>query len=189
MDRTDNRGEKIVLALRITDIKQAMKLLLDKNETAFDQFLLANASFTTSAQMTIDGHFRPEFYSAAELEELKSEAQRENRIFSLQMIRWQQVKSQCFDFIKGTRTPLNFQISLYLADENVEKFLAGTDTTLTGKDVAGLSVTLQYDGTQLRCISGTSLRIFTTDRSIDHAWDSMVKKFFDKWAVAYEELS
>lgn len=177
-----------MLALRITDIKQIMRLLLDKNETAFDSFLLSEASFTTNAQMTIDGHFHPEFYSASELEELKEEALKDNRIFSGKMIRFAQVKSQCFDFIKGTRTPLGFKITLYLADENVEKFLAQTDTQLGKNDVDGLSMTLQYDGSELRCVSGTSLNLFTLDHSIDIAWDNMVKKFFNRFQIGYEEL-
>ncbi len=181
-------GEKTLLALRITDIKQIMRLLLDKNETAFDSFLLSEASFTTNAQMTIDGHFHPEFYQASELEDLKREALEENRIFSEKMIRWAQVKSQCFDFIKGTHTPLGFKISLYLADENIEKFLARTDTQLGRNDVAGLSMTLQYDGSELRCTSGTSLNLFTMDKSINVAWDNMVKKFFDRWEIGFEEL-
>ena len=165
-----------------------MHLMLDKNETAFDSFLLAMATFTTSAEMTIDGHFHPEFYSEEELAKLREDAAAAGRIFSLQMIRWSQVKSQCFDFIKGTRSPLSFLISLYLAEENVAKFLAGVDTTIPAEQIAGLSLNLKFDGTQLQCTSATSLNTFTMDRSVDQAWDRMVKKFFDKWEISYEEL-
>ena len=177
-----------MLALQITNIKQIMQLLLDKNESAFDAFLVASASFTTFSEMTIDGHFHPEFYSDTELEEFKSEAQLHNRVFSMQMIRWAQIKQQCFDFIKGTHAPLRFAISLYLADENVEKFLSGVDTTLTAADIAGLALDLKYDGTHLLCTCSASLKIFTTDRTVEHAWDAMVRKFLDKCAIPYEEL-
>ncbi len=176
-----------MLALRITNIKETMRLLLDKNETAFDPFLLQQATFTTYAQMTIDGHFHQDFYSASELEDLKKEAELQNRFFSTQMIRWAQVKSQCFDFIKGSRTPLHFMISLYLAEENVVRFLSGIDTTIQPGDIAGLSLNLKYDGTNLMCTCATSLNIFTTDRSVDQAWDTMVRKFLDRWNISYEE--
>ncbi|MBO4901928.1 MAG: hypothetical protein J5518_03980 [Lachnospiraceae bacterium] len=177
-----------MLALRITNIKEAMRLLLDKNETAFDSFLLAEASFTTYAQMTIDGHFHPEFYSAAELDDMKREAEEAGRVFSTQMIRWAQAKSQCFEFIKGTHTPLRFLITLYLAEENIVRFLAGVDTTLKAGDIAGLSLNLKYDGSNLVCTCAASLNIFSTDRSVEHAWDAMVRKFFDKYNISYEEM-
>ena len=177
-----------MLALQITNIKQIMQLLLDKNESAFDAFLVASASFTTYTEMTIDGHFHPEFYSAAELEELQREAALHNRIFSMQMIRWAQIKQQCFDFIKGTHAPLHFAISLYLAEENVEKFMSGLDTTLQAGDIAGLALDLKYDGTNLLCTCSAGLKIFSMDRTVEHAWDAMVRKFFDKWNIAYEEL-
>ncbi len=177
-----------MIALKITNIGQMMHLMLDKNETAFDPFLLAMATFTTSAEMTIDGHFHPAFYSAEELSDLQREAEEAGRVFSMKMIRWSQVKSQCFDFIKGTRSPLSFLISLYLADENVEKFLKNVDTSLSIEQIAGLSLNLKYDGTNLQCTGATSLNTFTTDRSVDRAWDEMVKKFFDQLGITYEEL-
>ncbi len=165
-----------------------MQLMLGKNETAFDDFLLAQATFTTSAQLAIDGHFHPAFYSEAELSDLKSEAEAAGKVFSMKMIRWGQVKSQCFDFIKGTRSPLSFMISLYLAEENIEKFLTETDTTLRIGDIAGLSLNLKFDGSQLQCTSATSLNTFTTDRTVDRAWDQAVTKFFDRWEIPFEEL-
>ncbi len=177
-----------MLALRITNIKQIMHLMLDKNETAFDSFLLSSAEFSTFATLTIDGHLHPDFYTEEELENLQSEAALQNRVFSRQMIRWSQAKSQCFDFIKGSKVPLRFLIVLYLAEENVARFLAGTDTTLTACDISGLSLNIKYDGTNLIATCAASLNIFTPDRTVDQAWDSMIQKFFDKHGIPYEIL-
>ncbi len=39
---------------------------------------------------------------------------------------------------------------------------------------------MRYDGSALNCISGASLRIFTLDKSLEHAWDEMLRRFFKK---------
>jgi len=177
-----------MISLHITNIKQLMNLLLAETGTAFDSFLLASAEITTFCTYSIDGHLHRDFYTEEELNQLKLDAEAEGRIFSNQMIRWSQVKSQCFSCMKGKRTPVSFQFVFYLSDENIDKFLAGIDTTITRNDIAGLSMNLKYDGTALHCTCATSLKIFTVDKSVDRAWDLMVKKFFDKWGITYEEL-
>ena len=82
--------------------------------------------------------------------------------------------------MKGKNTPLSFQIVFRLAPYNVESLLRQSGLSYRPEDVDGLFLTLRYDGTQLSCISGSSLRIFTLDHSLDHAWDAMLEKFFHK---------
>ena len=48
----------------------------------------------------------------------------------------------------------------------------------TPADVFGLYLNLQYDGSHVTCTTGTSLRTFTMDKSLDRVWDEMVTKFF-----------
>lgn len=176
-----------MISLHITNVRRLMKLLLSDNENAFDSFLLSKAEIVTSCTFTIDGHFRPEFYTTEEIETLKAEAEDEGRVFSEHLIRYNTVKSQCFQFIKGSRTPVSFKFELYLADENIEKFIKNMNSDFTISDVAGLSVNLIYDGTKLICTTGTNIKIFTLDRSLDKAWDDCVRKFFDKWEISYED--
>ena len=45
----------------------------------------------------------------------------------------------------------------------------------------------QFDGKQLLCTTGTSLKIFTLDKQLDRVWDEMVRKFFRKNQVAFED--
>ncbi len=176
-----------MIALKITNIKRVMNLLLNQNETAFDAFLVSSAKIVTDVSVTIDGHLQKDFYSAEELEEMKRETESAGRVFSTEMVRYAKIKPHCFDLIKGTKTPLAFLITFYLAPENVERFLSGLDTTLTVRDIAGLSLNLKYEEGVLTCTCATSLRTFTTDRSVEHAWDSMVRKFFDRHEIPYEE--
>lgn len=177
-----------MILLRIKGIKQLMHLLLSENETAFDQFLIAKAEITTFSTTTVDGHIPADYYTLEELEDLRESAKREGRIYSEKMVRYHMVKSLCYQAIKGKKVPKSFTFSFYLADENVDKFLSGVDTTLTRNDISGLSMNLKYDDGELNCTSATALNIFTTDRTLDTAWDNMVRRFFDKLAVEYEEM-
>ncbi|MBR6452057.1 MAG: hypothetical protein IKS87_05075 [Lachnospiraceae bacterium] len=177
-----------MIALKITNVKRAMNLLLNQNETAFDAFLVSSVRIVTNVSVTIDGHLQKEFYTSEELEEMQREAENEGRVFSTEMVRYARIRQKCFDLIKGSKTPLAFVITFYLAGENVERFLSGIDTTLTLQDVAGLSLNLKYENDELIATCATSLRTFTADRSVERAWDSMVKKFFDRQEIAYEEL-
>lgn len=177
-----------MILLKIKGIKQLMHLLLSENETAFDQFLLAKAEITTHLTTTVDGHLNSDFYSEEELSELKDAAESEGRIFSEKMVRYHAAKSLCYQAIKGKKVPKSFLFSFYLADENVEKFLTGIDTTFTRGDIAGLGMNLKYEDGELTCTSATALSIFSTDKSLDKAWDNMVRKFYDKLGVEYEEL-
>ena len=45
------------------------------------------------------------------------------------------------------------------------------------EDVQGLYLNIRYDGKHLSCITGTSFKTFTLDKSLEHAWDEMVQKF------------
>jgi len=177
-----------MILIKVTDIKHFMKKLLFENETAFDSFLLSEASITTGNTVTIDGHINKEFYSQEELALLEETALENGRIYSSVMSRWSVLKSFCFQLIKGKKTPLSFRFVFYLADENIERFLNSVKTALTRADIDGLTLNVKYDGHTLTCTTATSLNLFTLDKSIDRAWDDMVKKFLFKHEIDFEEL-
>ena len=83
-----------------------------------------------------------------------------------------------FSHYHGQRTPLNFKIVLSLAPSHFDTFLKKEQLTgFTAGDIQGLYLNFHYDGTDLHCITGTSLRTFTLDKSLEHAWDQYVRSF------------
>ena len=69
----------------------------------------------------------------------------------------------------------------------VEKLLSQSGIALKPEDIYGLYLNCQFDGKQLLCTTGTSLKIFTLDKQLDRVWDEMVRKFFRKNQVAFED--
>ena len=100
---------------------------------------------------------------------------------------WEDVQAQCFSMIRGKRTPLNFKIVFQLSASNVEKLLMQSCVPLKAEDIYGLYLNCQFDGKQLLCTTGTSLKIFTLDKQLDRVWDEMIRKFFRKNQIAFEE--
>ena len=89
--------------------------------------------------------------------------------------------------IRGKRTPLNFKIVFQLSASNVEKLLMQSCVPLKAEDIYGLYLNCQFDGKQLLCTTGTSLKIFTLDKQLDRVWDEMIRKFFRKNQIVFEE--
>lgn len=167
-----------MIALQIEDVKSFMKQLL--LAPAFDAFQVVEGSITTYNTFLIDGHLHPEFYTPEEQEELGLST----RHFS----KWQELRPFCLSLIKGSHTPLNFRFTFRLSEENTDRLLAQAGLSLTSADVNGLLLNIRYDQNGLLCTTGTSLKLFTLDKSLDHAWDKNVQKFFSKQDLTFTLL-
>lgn len=167
-----------MIAFQIIDQKDFMnKLLLGE---VFDAFWLVEASITTYNTFTIDGELHRDFFEAPVLEALE----RNHRTHSL----WHEVKSFCFSIIKGKHTPLHFKIVFQLSKDNTDRAVVDSGVKLKPEDVSGLYLNIQYNGSELSCTTGTSLRIFTMDKSFDITWDNMVLAFFKQHGIAFEQF-
>ncbi len=162
-----------MLALRILDLKDFTgKLFLGE---VFHRFYFVEASFTTFLTHTLDGRLQKDFYDSDACPE---------RTYCY----WEEVKQQCHANIKGRRTPLHFKIVFQLSRENVEKLLLQSGLSLQPDDIFGLYLNCQFDGEHLTCTTGTSLRVFTLDKTQDNIWDDMVKRFFKQQGFPFEEM-
>ncbi|MDY3917722.1 MAG: DUF5721 family protein [Candidatus Limivivens sp.] len=160
-------------AYQIPDVKGFMgKLLLT---STFDHFLLSEAVITTFNVFSIDGHFHNEYFS-----DLNTEPTDQT------LSRWEQVRPFCFSLIKGKYTPLNLKIIFQLSEKNVERLLLQSGISLNPSDVEGLYLNIRYDGATLSCITGTSLKLFTLDKTLEHTWDQMVGAFLKQKEIPYE---
>lgn len=140
--------------------KPSMSHLLLKD--TFDQFSFIEGEITTFNTFTIDGYLQKDFF------EEKPEDSHAH---------WKDVREFCFQIIRGKRTPLNFKIILSLAPENFPGFLNQQNVAgFRPEDIQGMYLNLSYDGLNLTCITGISMKTFTMDKSLERAWDDAAKK-------------
>ncbi|MCI8483902.1 MAG: hypothetical protein HFH41_06145 [Lachnospiraceae bacterium] len=168
-----------MILLSILDIKEFMNTLL-RTDT-FDSFLLSEGSITTYMTYLLDGHPRKDFFSPED-EPYELVAQEPFIPFSL-------IRPACFDLIKGKRTPISFRFVFLLSSENQKRTIASIGGSFSSSDVSGMYLNLKYQEQKLICTTGVSYQIFSMDKSLEHAWDDMVKRFFQKHQIAFEVLS
>lgn len=160
---------------QIQNTRDFMKQLLIGD--TFDTFLLSEAAITTFASFHIDGKFHSEFFSTAEREQPGIEQSG----YTL----WKRIRPFFFELNKGKNTPLSFHIVFRLAPHNIEQLIRQSGISLRPEDVDGLFLNIRYDGSAVTCISGTSLKIFSLDKSLEHAWDLMLEKFFRQKEIPF----
>ena len=157
----------IVLNLKA---KNCMSHLLLK--PTFDEFSLIEGENTTFNKFTFDGYIHKDFYEEAPENE-----------FSY----WKDLREFCFSIIKGKRTPLNFKYILSLARNDFENFLVSHEIEgFLPDNIQGLYLNFKYDGIHLQCVTGTSMNMFTMDKSIEKAWDEYVKTMFSEKGIEWD---
>lgn len=167
-----------MIALNLLEIKDFMNKLLCTN--TFDNFLLREAKIQGSITWDLDGTINDGFYSTDELEELN--------LTGLSFIPYGQVRTQCFDLIKGKRTPSYFKFVLLLSPTNLARTLEQTHSSFSPEDITGMFLNIKYQHEKLLLTTGISYRIFSVDKSLEQEWDSLIKRFLKNHEISFEEL-
>ena len=140
-------------AFEIKDVKGFMGKLLASD--AFDDFLILEAVITKANTFTIDGRLNEEYLS-----DLENEG--ESPTGRLQT--WGNVRSFCFELIKGKTLPVYMKVVLQKSGEEADHYL-----------------NIVYDRKELRVVTGTSLRTFTLDKSMEREWDKSAEDLLKEY--------
>lgn len=167
-----------MIALELTDVKDFMNKLL--RSEVFDHFLLQEASITGAATYTINGQITKGFYSEEEVEELHLNG---HRFLPFSMLR-----GNCFDLIKGKKTPSAFRFVFLLSPANMEKTITAVGSSYKPSDVTGMYINLKYQNQLLSLTTGIAYNVFSTDKTLENEWDKMVMKFLKQNEIAYDEI-
>ena len=164
-----------MISVNILEVKPFMAKLLAN--TVFDHFILREMDISTFTSFHVSGQFNEAFFTKEELEE------RGEQRFAL----WSEVKSIAFAIIKGNKTPLVLKIVFQLPMEAVEKMLLSVPGKLRTDDIGGLYINIRFEKGELHIITGTAIKTFTMDKSLEQEWDIKVKEFLRQQEIAYEE--
>ncbi len=161
----------------IKDVKNFMGRLL--GTSTFDSFLLAEATITTYNTFTIDGHMEKEFFTGDI---------NDDRIMPpYEFSQWKDIRSLCFDLIKGKRTPVGFKLVLHLKPEMITQILKAGGAAVTLSDIKAFVLNVKYDGSTLTCITATAFYTFLPDKTPDKLWDDFITHFFSEREIPFEE--
>lgn len=169
-----------MIALSITDVKGFMKQLLTME--SFDNFLVLEAVVATATTVTIDGRLNQEFLENSDSDQENTENAKDR------LQTWGRVRPVCFELIKGKKLPLFFKVVLQLSGDNTSRFLNAINTSFSRNDVSGLYMNISFDRRELRIVTGTAVKSFSMDKSLEQEWDSMVKRFLTKNNIEFDIL-
>lgn len=149
----------------IEDIKSFMNELLVNEK--YDSFYLYEIRLKTSLDYYISGKINKEFYDTEEeREELYD------------YVSWGEIKHTVFELIKGNRLPISFKVILMFNRENIERIIEMNNLPIRPEDVSNLSMNIYYEDGNLIVTTGSSLKIFTLDKTLEHLWDDTVGKYY-----------
>ena len=114
------------------------------------------------------------YFSEEELEE--------NRIEEYSS--WKSLKPICYSLIRGKRLPESFRIVFLMPPSARDRFVSGRVPGISPDQVGGLYINVQYENHEMICVTGTSMKQFTMDRTLENEWDENVRKFLRKNGVA-----
>ena len=165
-------------AYRLKDVKKFMGRLLGTD--IFSPFLLAEASITTYNTFVIDGHMVKEFFTG--------DINDDGVLPPYEFSEWTNMRSLCFDLIKGKRTPVNFKLILHLKPELIEQILKAGNAQVTLADIRAFVLNIKYDGSVLTCTTATAFHTFLPDKTPDQLWDEYVMRFLAEKEIDFEEI-
>lgn len=163
---------------KISALKDFMnKLLLSDT---FDCFLLEEGTIVTANAFQIDGHIQKDFYT--------KEEQEDKTLRPFEFSQWKDIRSLCFQLIKGKRTPLSFKFVLLLFPNHMEKILEKGGFSDNGSLVKFFTLTVKYDGANATLITGLSTNTFLMDKTPEQLWDDAFRKFMDSRQISWDEM-
>lgn len=151
----------------IEDIKTFMNDLLVQEK--YDSFYLFEARVKTALDYYINGKINMEFYDTEE---------RETREELSEYIEWKRIKQTVYDLIRGEHLPISFKLVLMFNRENITRLVEMNNLAIRPEEVGALFMNVYYEQAELHVTTGTSVRVFSLDKTLEHLWDESVEKYY-----------
>lgn len=165
-----------MIALNIEDQKDFMNKVLTKE--IFDKFYVGESIIRTFADYRFGGSLNKDYYTEEERENLGDR----------EMCLWSEVRPFALSIIKGKKQPLYFQLIFQLSKANQKWLLDRNVSAIRDEDVQGLYMNIRFENGKIQCVTGTSLKTFIPDKTVEHLWDETVRRFFKQHEIAFSEI-
>lgn len=156
-----------MISVRINDVSNFMQNLLVKE--TFDSFLLCDGEIHTANSISISGRINAGFYNSDELENITDD-----------FVFWKNIKHICFEIIRGKKVPTKMKLVFAMPKSSYSKIIIDSGINIPEENIGGLYLHINYENNIITAITGTSLNVFTMDKTLDKYWDNLMKGFLDK---------
>ena len=150
----------------IKDIKTFLNGLF--KDERYESFYLFSIKLEAAVSYEIDGKINKAFFSEDELSQLNN----------MEYICWKDVKRTVLDFLKGGKLPVKMKLILMFNKDNVNRLIEMNNIPIHPDNVRALFMNVIYSDNRLSITTGTSLNVFTMDKTLEELWDKTVEKYY-----------
>lgn len=139
------------------DIRKFMSFLL--SGTAFDRLQFRSGEIMTRAKFTIDGRYNRDY-----------DGSEDERAYCL----WGEIRHNVYDLIKGKKLPAYIKLVLALDEKPLSHLHENAQAAF---------LNIVFEKNRVNFTTGTAQKNFNMDKSLDEAWESMIKKTFTQLGI------
>lgn len=134
----------------------------------YDSFYLFEARIKADIDYSINGKINKDFFDSDDRDIMAEE----------EYISWKNIKSIVYGLVKGDKLPLNLKLILMFNRENITRLACMNNLPISENDIGALFFNVLYEKGSLTVTTGTSIKTFSLDKTLDHVWDSTVEKYY-----------
>ncbi len=134
----------------------------------YDSFYLFEARIKTGIDYHINGKINKDFFDSDDRDIMAAE----------EYIDWKNIKPTVHELIKGDKLPLSLKLILMFNRENITRLAEMNNLPISENDIGALFFNVLYEKGKLTVTTGTSVKTFSLDKTLDHVWDSTVEKYY-----------
>lgn len=134
----------------------------------YESFYLFSVKLDSSVSYDIDGKINREFYDEDEFSELTEK----------EYICWRDIKKTVLGFMKDGKLPVKMKLILMFNKDNITRLIEMNNIPIHPENVRALFMNVLFSDNKLSVTTGTSLNVFTMDKSLEDLWDATVEKYY-----------
>ena len=138
-------------------------------EERYDSFYLYEARIKAGLDYYISGKKNSAYYADAEENSEDGETE---------YILWKEIKQTVLSLMKGDRLPISVKLIFMFHRDNIKRLCEMNNLPVNENEIGGLFMNLSYEQEKLTITTGTSLKVFTMDKTLEQLWDATVEKFY-----------
>ena len=137
-------------------------------EERYESFYLFSVKLDSAISYDIDGKINRNYYSEEEFNELPEK----------EYICWRDIKKTVLGFMKDGKLPVKMKLILMFNKDNVNRLIEMNNIPIHPDNVRALFMNVIYSENRLSITTGTSLNVFTMDKTLEELWDKTVEKYY-----------
>ena len=139
------------------DINKFMNFLLTDN--TFDRFQFRSGEIMTRARFTIDGRYNRDYDNSTD-----------ERPYCL----WGEIRHNFLDLIKGKKLPAYIKLVLALDEKSLSRLHENAQAAF---------INIIFEKNRVNFTTGSAQKNFSMDKSLDAAWEDMIKQYFSHLGI------